>query len=272
MPIDWFTVGAQIINFLILVWLLKRFLYHPILDALDAREQKIKDILDDANASNVQAKKLKTALEHEQQQIDEHRLFTLNKVNEEADIQRKKLFEGAQTAADDMLRKRLQAIQRELQNLQHDLLRQSIKEVYATTRKILHDLAGLDIEQCMLKALLKRIDTLKVEQHDELMTALECANYSVLVRSAFELDDQQQKEIQLCLQNKFGNRCDKTVQLIFKQVPEFINGVELAMGGWKIAWNSNNYMAALEQNINQLSMQKPHKERNHKQLSSADVQ
>jgi F-type H+-transporting ATPase subunit b len=37
MLIDWFTVGAQVLNFLILVWLLKRFLYGPILDAIDAR-------------------------------------------------------------------------------------------------------------------------------------------------------------------------------------------------------------------------------------------
>ncbi|MFQ3198713.1 MAG: F-type H+-transporting ATPase subunit b [Paraglaciecola sp.] len=271
MPIDWFTVGAQIINFLILIWLLKRFLYHPILDALDAREQKINDILQDANASNADAKKLKTALEHEQQQLEQHRLLTLNKVNEEAAIQRKKLFAAAQTAADDMLRKRLQALQRELQSLHHDLLRQSIKEVYATTRKILRDLAGVDIEQCMLNALLTRLDKLQVEHHGELTTALACANYSVLVRSAFELDATQQNQIRLCMQHKFGNRDDKTVQLTFKHVPEFINGIELAMGGWKIAWNSNHYMAALEQNINQLGMKKLNENQNHKQLSSADV-
>jgi F-type H+-transporting ATPase subunit b len=41
MLIDWFTVGAQALNFLILVWLLKRFLYKPILDAIDAREKRI---------------------------------------------------------------------------------------------------------------------------------------------------------------------------------------------------------------------------------------
>ena len=43
MLIDWFTVGAQALNFLILVWLLKRFLYKPILDAIDAREKRIAD-------------------------------------------------------------------------------------------------------------------------------------------------------------------------------------------------------------------------------------
>ena len=41
MLIDWFTVGAQALNFLVLVWLLKRFLYQPILDAIDAREKRI---------------------------------------------------------------------------------------------------------------------------------------------------------------------------------------------------------------------------------------
>ena len=41
MLIDWFTVGAQAVNFLILVWLLKRFLYEPVLAAIDAREKKI---------------------------------------------------------------------------------------------------------------------------------------------------------------------------------------------------------------------------------------
>ena len=41
MKIDWFTVFAQVINFLILVWLLKQFLYKPILNAIEARENKV---------------------------------------------------------------------------------------------------------------------------------------------------------------------------------------------------------------------------------------
>ena len=41
MSIDWITVAAQVANFLVLVWLLKRFLYRPILDGIDAREAEI---------------------------------------------------------------------------------------------------------------------------------------------------------------------------------------------------------------------------------------
>ena len=56
MLIDWFTVGAQVLNFLVLVWLMKRFLYKPILDAIDAREKGIATELADADAKKAEAK------------------------------------------------------------------------------------------------------------------------------------------------------------------------------------------------------------------------
>ena len=55
MLIDWFTVGAQALNFLVLVWLLKRFLYKPILNAVDAREKRIAAELADADAKKAAA-------------------------------------------------------------------------------------------------------------------------------------------------------------------------------------------------------------------------
>jgi len=68
MLIDWFTVGAQIVNFLILVWLLKHFLYKPILDAIDAREKKIAAELADAERREPRQKRsapiLKTRTKH----------------------------------------------------------------------------------------------------------------------------------------------------------------------------------------------------------------
>ena len=57
MQINWFTVIAQILNFLILVWLLKRFLYKPILNAIDEREKKIASQLKDADNRESMAKK-----------------------------------------------------------------------------------------------------------------------------------------------------------------------------------------------------------------------
>ena len=41
MSIDWFTFTAQIINFLVLVWLLSHFLYKPIVNAMNDRQARI---------------------------------------------------------------------------------------------------------------------------------------------------------------------------------------------------------------------------------------
>ena len=41
MQVDWITTIAQIINFLVLVYLLKRFLYGPIVSAMIHREAHI---------------------------------------------------------------------------------------------------------------------------------------------------------------------------------------------------------------------------------------
>ena len=49
MSVDWITVIAQIVNFLVLIWLLKKFLYRPILDGIDAREAEITERMLAAN-------------------------------------------------------------------------------------------------------------------------------------------------------------------------------------------------------------------------------
>ena len=73
MLIDWFTVIAQVVNFLILVWLLKRFLYRPILDAIDAREKRIALALADADAKKVEAEKERDAFQQKNEAFDQQR-------------------------------------------------------------------------------------------------------------------------------------------------------------------------------------------------------
>jgi len=74
MLIDWFTVGAQTLNFLILVWLMKRFLYKPIIDAIDAREKRIAAELADADAKRAEAQKERDEFQHKNEEFDRQRV------------------------------------------------------------------------------------------------------------------------------------------------------------------------------------------------------
>ena len=117
MLIDWFTVGAQALNFIILVWLLKRFLYRPILDAVDAREKRIAAELADADEKKAEAKKERDEFHHKNEQFDQQRAALMSKATDEANAERRRLLDNARNAADALSTKRQKALQNEANTL-----------------------------------------------------------------------------------------------------------------------------------------------------------
>src|SRR5689334_11847594 len=109
MLIDWFTVGAQALNFIILVWLMRRFLYKPVLKAIDAREKKIAAELADAAAKEAEAQKQRDEFQQKNEELDQQRAALLKKATEEAGAERHRLFDEARKAADALSDKRHEA-------------------------------------------------------------------------------------------------------------------------------------------------------------------
>src|SRR5580704_7535080 len=95
MLIDWFTVGAQALNFLILVWLMKRFLYRPILRAIDAREKLIAGELADAATKKAEAQKEHDEFQHKNEEFDQQRAALLSQATDEAKTERQRLLDDA---------------------------------------------------------------------------------------------------------------------------------------------------------------------------------
>src|ERR1700728_1559372 len=100
MLIDWFTVGAQALNFIILVWLLKRFLYQPILNAIDAREQRISAQLADAQANKAEASAERAEFQRKNEALEQQRATLLSRASDEANAERQRLIGEARAAAD----------------------------------------------------------------------------------------------------------------------------------------------------------------------------
>ena len=92
MLIDWFTIGAQALNFLILVWLMKRFLYKPIVDAIDAREKRIAAELADADAKKAEAQKERDEFQHKNEDFDRQRAALFGKAADEAKAEKRTTF------------------------------------------------------------------------------------------------------------------------------------------------------------------------------------
>ena len=144
MPIDWFTVVAQAINFLILVWLLKRFLYKPILHAIDEREKGIAAQLAEAEAKKAEAQKERDDFQHKNEAFDQARAALLEKAEDEAKVERQRLLDGARKDADALRAKLQDALRDEQLKLGQEIARWTQKEVFAITRTLFVGLAMIE--------------------------------------------------------------------------------------------------------------------------------
>jgi F-type H+-transporting ATPase subunit b len=251
MLIDWFTVGAQALNFLILVWLMRHFLYKPILHAIDAREKIIAAELADAAAKKAEAQKDRDEFQHKNEEFDQQRSALLTKATDEAKTERRRLLGEARQAADALSAKRQETLKNDAKNLSQAIARRTQEEVFAITRKALTDLATTSLEERMGAVFTRRLREMEGKAKETLGAALKTTPEPAVVRSAFELPAEQRATIQNALNETFS----ADIHLRFETTPELVSGIELTANGQKVAWSIADYLASLEKGVGELLKQ-----------------
>ena len=252
MLIDWFTVLAQVVNFLILVWLLKRFLYRPILNAIDAREKRIAAELADADAKKVEAKKERDEFQHKNEEFDRQRAALLSKATDEAKAERQRLLDEARKAADALSAKRQETLRSEARNLNQAISRRARQEVFAIARKALTDLATTSLEERLGEVFTRHLREMDGKAKESLGETLKAASAPALVRSAFDLPAEQRAAIQNALNETFSAE----IRVRFETAPDLVSGIELTTNGKKVAWSIADYLASLERGVDELLKEK----------------
>lgn len=248
MLIDWFTVVAQVVNFLILVWLLKRFLYRPILNAIDAREKRIATELADADAKKAEAIKARDEFQLKNEEFDRQRAALLSQAMDEAKAERQRLLDEARQAADALSAKRQETLKNDAHNLNHAISLRAQQEVFAIARKALTDLATTSLEERLGMVFIRRLQEMDGETKVDLAKALKTASHPALVRSAFDLPAEQRSAIQHALNETFSDE----IHVRFETSPELVSGIELTTNGHKVAWSIADYLLSLGKGVSEL--------------------
>ncbi len=245
MLIDWFTLGAQALNFLVLVWLLKRFLYRPILDAVDAREKRIASELADAAAKQVEAGKERDAFNRKNEEFDRQRADLFRKATEEVKGERQRLLDAARKEADVLAAKRQEALKNATENLTQELRRRTQDEIFAIARKTLSDLAGASLEERLIETFTRRLRDLDAKTKSEVSLALKSTQGSAVFSSAFDLSEEQRAALQQALNVAFSD----AIPIRFETVPKLIAGVEFSTNGRKFVWSISDYLSSMEAGV-----------------------
>lgn len=248
MLIDWFTVAAQVINFLVLVWLLKKFLYRPILDTIDARERKVKSVLEEADAKKKEAAGEREEYESKLKQLEQQREDYLGKAKNDAEAERERLLEQARGEYEGKRAQFERGLAQEEAHLAQALSSRVRKEVFAVARKALHDLSGADVQAGIASQLASRLKAMGAEAKSKLASDFQADPAEVMVRSAEELSDEARAGIEDALNDLLRVR----PQCRYEAAPDLIGGIEITVAGQKLAWSLREYLSSLENDVHEI--------------------
>jgi F-type H+-transporting ATPase subunit b len=237
MLIDWTTVIFQVVNFLILIALLKRFLYGPILKAMDEREKTIAKHLAQASQAEKEAQNHAMRLAADQQEFSLRREQLQLEAKDEIEKWKEESIERLNT----QIAIQKETWQKNLEDEQEAFLKKLkitiSRQVFEVSRKVLADLADNKLETRMIEIFLEKINS-ESEPRAEIPEHL-------MIISGFPLDADVKKNLEKSLKKSFL----KQGKVQFKEDTELGFGIRLLAGNHKWEWNLSRYMNDIENEI-----------------------
>jgi len=238
--VNWFTIIAQIVNFLILVFLLRALLYRRIVSAMDARQQRIADALHEADQHKAEADREARHYRAQNEELEARRAALLDEAVRDADQRRKDLTHQAK---DDVarLKGRWERTVREESEQFLTRLRESVGEqACAVARRALAEVADADLEDRVAAAFLSRLAALESNAFTE---ALAHPGASATVVSAFPAPPARQQQVSAALRRWAPN----LKEVCFETDPALVCGIKVRADGQVIEWSLAGYVDELSE-------------------------
>lgn len=250
MLVDPFTVLAQIVNFLILVALLKHFLYSPITRAMAQRQQTIAQQLEQAAKQEQQAQQETERLRQMQQDFAAHREERLVQLRSQLEDERLTRLEQAEDEVEAARDRWFRGLAQEQTTVLRSFRQHAAYQLSQTVRQVLVDLANADLERQILTTFLSRLQHLPNAEREILQTALlQGAETPITLRSSFPLQESDRTVLISSLQALRLDPQQARAELVFERNPALGCGIELVAPGYKLAWNFETYLNTLERNL-----------------------
>ncbi len=243
MLIDWFTVGAQVVNFLILVVLLKKFLYGPILSAMDRREKRLADGAAEAEARVHEAGELEERYRKLLGEAEQERRVRIRQLQDEVEARRGELLAAAHEEVAGLRQAWIAGMRDERETFFSQLRSRVSEELLRVVRKSLGELTGVELEQLLVAVFCERLAELAPEQAERLVSV--ARQRGVLVRGPTALSEELLRQLEQGVRRVLGSEVAMEYQPHRAMGP----GVELVAGELKVSWGVDGYCDQLEEAV-----------------------
>ena len=240
MELNWTTIILEMVNFLVLVWILKRFLYRPVLQVIEQRRQHIQARLDEAQTQQQQADELRRQYEHRLADWQQEKAAAREVFQQETENRRKQTLKELDTEL-ATARERAQVVeQRRLQEQTQHLEREALELGGRFAGRLLQELAGPELEARILDLLGTELTRLPEVQRQALQRAVQENGLQLQVETAYPLNQQQRQALEQAVRQLLGQE----IACSFQVQPALIAGLRLSLGDWSLAANLRDELRA----------------------------
>lgn len=233
MELSWTTLILEIVNFLVLVWILKRFLYKPVLTAIAQRKAAIDKTLSDAQARQTDAQALEEQYRNRLADWENEKEKLRAIVLQENNAQRVQLMAALQDSlAQERERERVLA-ERRLNELKNRAEEEGIAKGVQFTAHLLARCASPEVEARLAALALEDLPLLPSEQLQTIRAGSRGSGCPVKVSSAFTLSALQRSAVV----QKLEEVTQSSISVEFSEDPHLLAGLRISLGPWVLRAN-----------------------------------
>jgi F-type H+-transporting ATPase subunit b len=233
LELSWSTFLLEVINFLILVWILKRFFYKPVLNVIARRRSAIEKTLNDARTLHEDAEAMRVQYENRLAEWEKERQVAHASLDVEIETERSRRMEALQNALGEEREKARVLEQRRLETSRLHAEEMALAQGAQFSSQLLSAAAGPELEQRLLDLLLKELSSLSPERLSTLRAAAGKTADGVLITSAYPLDD----AARLTLERTLGSILAVSTSFHYEQDMDLLAGLRITLGAWVLRAN-----------------------------------
>lgn len=242
MQIDWLTVIAQIVNFLVLVWLLKRFLYQPISDAMRRREERIEERLAEARVARKEAEDEAKRLSGETAELEASKEDVLEQARQEAAELRTRLEAEIREEMETKRQVWKEHLAEERDDLVAALRHQAGQKLFKMTERILADYADSELSERVVANFAGRLKTLDPEVRRKMTEAAARSDATAIVHTGTAIDSAAKARITRAIHDVLSSQVD----VDYRTEPGIVLGARLTIGDHSAEWSAMRYLDRLQ--------------------------
>ena len=243
MELNWSTFLLEIINFLVLVWILKHFFYKPVLDVIARRRHGIEKTLADARTLREDAEALSAQYKNRLADWEKERQAAHASLDKEISTERARRMESLQSMLVEEQNKARLLEQRRLETSRLQAEATALRRGAQFSARLLSAVAGPELEQRLLALLLKELGALPPERVNTLRAAADKTEDHILVASAYPLDS----DTRLSLERTLGETLAVTAPVHYEQDQELLAGLRITVGSWVLRANLQDELKAFSE-------------------------